>query len=62
MLSHQLRDAIKYPGTRQHAEYGDQLPEVTGLANARRPKRDGQQLDDQQTGADFDQRRCRRPQ
>ena len=62
MLSHQLRDAIKYPGPGQHAEYGDQLPEVTGLANARRPKRDGQQLDDQQTGADFDQRRCRRPQ
>ena len=44
MLRHQLRDAIKYPGPGQHAEYGDQLPEVTGLANARRPKRDGQQL------------------
>ncbi len=30
MLRHQLRDAIKYPGPGQHAEYGDQLPEVTG--------------------------------
>jgi hypothetical protein len=62
MLRHQLRDAVKYPGPRQHAKHGDQLAEVTGLANARRAKRDGQQLDDQQTGADFDQRGRRGPQ
>ena len=38
MLGNQLSDAIKNPGARQDAQNGDQLPEVTGLAYARRAK------------------------
>lgn len=51
MLRHQLRDAIKSrPG--QHAEYGTVAGSYRAWTNARRPN-DGQQLVDQQTGAEF---------
>ena len=62
MLGHQLRDAVEYPGPRQHAKHGHQLAEVTRLPHASRAERHGQQFYHQQTGADFDQRGRRGPQ
>ncbi len=62
MLGDKFGDAVKNASPRQHPQHRHQLAEVTCLPYARGAIGDGQQLNDQQSRADFDQRARRGPQ
>ncbi|MNG85863.1 hypothetical protein D3C87_1968120 [compost metagenome] len=61
IFSYVLGDAVKNPGTGQHAQHGNQLTEVARLPNPAGAKGHRQQFHHQQPHANLDQRGARGP-